>query len=217
MTFFLAMTVFPEVQKKAQEELDRVIGSDRLPVSADRPNLPYIEAVMKETHRWHLVLPMGLPHSSVEEDVCRGYRIPKGAILLPNNWFFTHDPAVYPDPMIFRPERHIETPTHKAEPDPRNFIFGYGRRICPGRHVADNALFITIAQSLAVFNIGKVIENGEVLEPEVKFEPGAISHPLPYRCSIKPRSQRHADLIKAAEKDYPWEESDAKELENIRW
>jgi cytochrome P450 len=86
MTFFLAMTVFPEVQKIAQEELDRVIGSDRLPVSADRANLPYIEAIMKETHRWHLVAPMCLPHCSTEEDVYDGYRIPKGAILLPNNW-----------------------------------------------------------------------------------------------------------------------------------
>jgi cytochrome P450 len=80
------MIVFPEVQKKAQEEIDRVIGSSRVPVSADRENLPYCEAIMLETHRWHQVLPMCLPHSSTEEDVCRGYRIPKGAILLPNNW-----------------------------------------------------------------------------------------------------------------------------------
>jgi cytochrome P450 len=131
MTFFLAMTIFPEVQRQAQKELDRVIGGTRLPVSKDRDNLPYIVAVMKETHRWHLVLPMGLPHTSTEEDTCRGYRIPKGAMLLANSWWFTHDPSVYPDPMAFRPERFLETPTHKPEPDPRNFIFGYGRRICP--------------------------------------------------------------------------------------
>ncbi|KAF2260004.1 O-methylsterigmatocystin oxidoreductase [Lojkania enalia] len=218
MTFFLAMTVFPEVQKKAQEELDRVIGSSRLPVSADRERLPYIEAIMKETHRWHPVLPMGLPHSSTEEDACRGYRIPKGAILLPNNWYFTHDPSVYPSPMTFRPERHLSTPDHKPEPDPRNYIFGYGRRICPGRYVADNALFITIAQALAVFNIEKAVdEKGNTVEPAVEFEPGAISHPLPYRTSIKPRSSEHERLIKEAEKEYPWEESDAKELENIKW
>lgn len=121
--------------------------------------------------------------------------------------------------MVFRPERHLDTPGHKAEPDPRNFIFGYGRRICPGRWVADNALFITMAQSLAVFNIDKPIDatTGKPIEPEVKFEPGAISHPLPYKTSIKPRSKKHEELIRAAEKDYPWEESDAKELENIKW
>ena len=86
MTFFLAMSIFPEVQKHAQEELDRVIGSGRLPVSADKERLPYIEAVVKETHRWHPVTPMGLAHANDEEDVVRGYRIPKGALLLPNTW-----------------------------------------------------------------------------------------------------------------------------------
>lgn len=80
------MLLYPDVLKKAQEELDRVIGSDRLPVSADFSNLPYIEAIMKETHRWHPIIPMGIPHTSTEEDVCRGYRIPKGAMLLPNIW-----------------------------------------------------------------------------------------------------------------------------------
>ena len=86
MTFFLAMLMFPEVQKRAQEEIDNVIGGGRLPTSADRDALPYIEAIMKETHRWHQVLPMCIPHTSTEEDVCRGYRIPKGSTLLPNNW-----------------------------------------------------------------------------------------------------------------------------------
>jgi len=217
MTFFLAMMVFPDVQKKAQEEIDRVIGSDRLPLIADRDKLPYIEALLKETHRWHQVLPMCVPHASTEEDECRGYRIPKGAVLIANNWLFMHDPNVYPDPMAFRPERHLDMPGHKAEPNPRNFIFGYGRRICPGRFVADNALFITIAQSLAVFNIEKPYdkESGQVIEPTIEFEPGAISHPLPYKASIKPRSERHKILIKATEKEYPWAESDAKVLESL--
>jgi cytochrome P450 len=86
MTFFLAMAVFPDVQKKAQEELDRVIGSARLPVTGDKGSLPYIEAVVKETHRWHPVAPMALPHCCTEEDSIGGYRIPKGAMILPNNW-----------------------------------------------------------------------------------------------------------------------------------
>jgi cytochrome P450 len=86
MIFFLAMTVFPEVQKKAQEELDRVIGGKRLPNSADKGSLPYIEAVMKEAHRWHTVVPMSLPHVNKEEDSIHGYRIPKGSIVMPNNW-----------------------------------------------------------------------------------------------------------------------------------
>ncbi|KAF2178916.1 cytochrome P450 [Zopfia rhizophila CBS 207.26] len=213
MTFFLAITLNLEVQKKAQEELDRVIGGNRLPVAADKDSLPYIHAVMLETHRWHPVLPMGLPHASTAEDVCNGYRIPKGALVLPNTWWFTHDPAVYPDPMKFNPDRFVETATHKPEPDPRNFIFGFGRRICPGRYVADNALFITIAQTLAVFDVKPTAEG----KPEIKFEAGIISHPVPYKTSITPRSPAHKELIEKAEEKYPWEKDDAKELENIKW
>lgn len=86
MTFFLAMTVFPDVQKKAQEELDRVIGGNRLPNASDKGKLPYIEAVMKESHRWHPVAPLALPHAATQDDVINGYRIPKGALILANNW-----------------------------------------------------------------------------------------------------------------------------------
>jgi cytochrome P450 len=90
MTFFLAMAVFPDVQKKAQEELDRVIGGGRLPITSDKTSLPYIEAVVKETHRWHPVAPMALPHCCTQEDSIHGYRIPKGAMLLSNNWHVFH-------------------------------------------------------------------------------------------------------------------------------
>lgn len=94
MTFFLAMTLYPDIQITAQVELDRVLGGSRLPGSADRPNLPYIEAIIRETHRWHPVAPMALPHTCTKEDVIRGYRIPKGALLLPNNWQATsHAPS----------------------------------------------------------------------------------------------------------------------------
>ncbi|EOA87444.1 uncharacterized protein SETTUDRAFT_88393, partial [Exserohilum turcica Et28A] len=215
MTFFMAMAVFPDIQKKAQEELDHVIGGDRLPVTSDKANLPYIETVVKEAHRWHPVVPMGVPHCCMEEDSISGYRIPKGAIVIPNIWWFTHDPAVYPDPMAFNPDRYFTTPTHTAEPDPRNWTFGYGRRVCPGRYIADNALFTTIAQSLAVFNIEKLVENGKTVEPRIEFEPGVVSHPVPYRLSIKPKNEKCRQLIKQAENLYPWGESDAQSLESL--
>lgn len=80
------MILFPDVQKKAQEEIDRVVGTNRLPTIADRLALPYIEAVVKEVLRWHPVAPMALPHTSTEEDVIDGYSIPKGSILLANVW-----------------------------------------------------------------------------------------------------------------------------------
>lgn len=117
--------------------------------------------------------------------------------------------------MEFNPDRFLKA---EPEPDPRNWIFGYGRRMCPGRYVADNALFITIAQSLAVFKIEKLVhEDGRVVEPETRFEPGVVSHPVPYRVSIKPRSEKHEMMIKDAEKQYPWQESDEKALESVKW
>lgn len=80
------MTLHSEVQRKAQEEIDRVVGSHRLPTFDDRDNLPYVEAVVKECFRWHPIAPMGIPHVSTEDDVCEGYLIPKGAMVIPNIW-----------------------------------------------------------------------------------------------------------------------------------
>lgn len=81
------MTKLPEAQRKAQEEIDRVVGTARLPTFNDRANLPYVDALVKEVLRWHPVAPMGLPHTSTEDDICEGYFIPKGSTLLPNIWF----------------------------------------------------------------------------------------------------------------------------------
>lgn len=80
------MSLSPDVVRKAQGEIDRVVGNDRLPNSMDRSNLPYVEAVVKEVLRWHPVAPMGLPHTSTTEDVFEGYLIPKGSMVIANIW-----------------------------------------------------------------------------------------------------------------------------------
>lgn len=80
------MSISPDVQRKAQEEIDRAIGKNRLPTLADRPSLPYIDAIVKEVLRWHPVAPMGLPHTSTADDVCEGYFIPEGSMLFANVW-----------------------------------------------------------------------------------------------------------------------------------
>ncbi|OJT08238.1 Fumitremorgin C synthase [Trametes pubescens] len=80
------MVQFPEVQKKAQQELDVVVGPDRLPDFADREARPYVRAIMKETMRWHAVAPIGISHRMVDEDEYKGYRIPAGSVVVPNAW-----------------------------------------------------------------------------------------------------------------------------------
>ena len=83
-TVFVAMSRYPEVQKKAQAELDSVVGSNRLPEFRDRPSLVYVSAVIKEALRWQVVLPFSLPHMTTEDDVFRGYFIPAGTVIMPN-------------------------------------------------------------------------------------------------------------------------------------
>ena len=212
--FFLAMTVFPDVQVKAREEIDRVVGAGRLPGFQDRDSLPYVEAVVKETLRWQPLAPVGPPHMSDQEDEFRGYRIPKGAIILPSIKWFSADPGVYQNPELFRPERFLGP---AEEPSPYAYVFGFGRRICPGRLLADSNLFLTIAQSLAVFEISKAVdrETGREIEPVVGTTPGLVAHPMPFQCRIVPRSEKHAELITKVEIEHPWEEGDAKFLKGL--
>ncbi|KFA66345.1 hypothetical protein S40285_01293 [Stachybotrys chlorohalonatus IBT 40285] len=212
----LAMTLYPEAQKKAQEEIDRVVGSDRLPTLADRENMPYIQALIKEVLRWHPGSPLGIPHTSTQDDVYNGYFIPKGSILLPNVGHFASDPNTYDDPEVFRPERFLPTDGREPPLDPRSYVFGFGRRLCPGQYLAENALFLNISQTLAVFNISKKVVDGKVIEPVISFSPGGISHPKPFANDIRPRSAHHEKLIRSLEDKYPWRESDKKIMDSLK-
>lgn len=80
------MAMHPDKQRMAQEELDRVVGKDRLPNFSDYDQLPYVRAIVKEVLRWHIVSPLGLPHVSLEDDVYEGYFIPAGTIVNTNMW-----------------------------------------------------------------------------------------------------------------------------------
>ncbi|KAF8187480.1 cytochrome P450 [Pholiota molesta] len=186
--FFLAMALNPEAMKKAQEEIDSVTGNERLPCFEDRPNLPYVNAVQLEVLRWHTIAPNAIPHRVTEDNIFNGYLIPKGSLVFPNVWKMMHDPAVYKDPMTFNPERFLGP---NAETDPKLAVFGFGRRICPGRVMADASVFMSIAMSLAVFNIAP--HKDEVLVHEQM--PGTVSHPKPFKLSITPRSNKAVELI----------------------
>ncbi|PPR03045.1 hypothetical protein CVT24_012433 [Panaeolus cyanescens] len=151
-SFFLAMLLYPEVMHKAQAELDSVIGYDRLPALSDRDKLPYTNALVLEALRWHAVTPTGVAHTSSKDDVHAGYFIPRGSIIIPNVWRMLHDERVYSDPFKFNPNRFLGL---NPEPSPTNVCFGFGRRICPGRVLAEASVFITCATTLATCNIEK--------------------------------------------------------------
>ncbi|RXW24976.1 hypothetical protein EST38_g887 [Candolleomyces aberdarensis] len=129
MALVYILASYLEVQTKAQAEIDKVIGSDRLPLVSDRQDLPYVHAVVKEVGRWHSVVPLGVAHANIEDDEYDGYFIPKGTLIFQNNWAIMHDPDIFDRPFEFIPERYIKDgKIDPSVPDPDIAAFGYGRR-----------------------------------------------------------------------------------------
>ncbi|RDA84352.1 hypothetical protein CP532_2595 [Ophiocordyceps camponoti-leonardi (nom. inval.)] len=209
-SFVLAMTLYPDVQRKAQKEIDDVVGRDRLPRFEDRPNLPYVESVVREAHRWMPVTPLGNTHRASEDIVYKEYLIPAGAQIIPSIWWFGHDPTTYRDPDEFDPDRYASP---REEPDPRSFVFGFGRRKCPGQFFGDAALYIMLVQVLSLFDIRKGLDGeGNEIEPKAEASPGLISYPVNVRYRITPRKEKE-HLLKAIEAEDPWrKKSDARLL-----
>ncbi|KAG1804406.1 cytochrome P450 [Suillus subaureus] len=194
LVFIQAMVLNPEAQKRAQAEIDRVVGSDRLPDFGDRVSMPYIEAVLRETLRFYPIAPLGVPHSAVNDDVYEGYFIPKGATILTNIWAMTHDAIKYPAPFEFKPERFF-TSSGNLNDDHVTPVWGWGRRICVGRYLADASLWSAIASMLAVFDFLKATdENGKDIDFEPRWTPGIASRPVNFPCRITPR--RDTDIEK---------------------
>ncbi|KAI0330737.1 cytochrome P450 [Cubamyces sp. BRFM 1775] len=196
--FFCAMLLHPEVQKRAQEELDIVVGPDRLPQFTDRASLPYVNAVVKEALRWHNITPFGVPHSCTAEDEYRGWRMPKGATVMVNVWGILHDPDQYLNPGAFNPDRFLKNGELNEDIlDPAAVMFGFGRRICPGRYFADNSLFINIACLLHVFDIKLAVdEHGAAIPVEYSVTSGLASTVVPFKCSVRPRSTAAEVLVR---------------------
>ncbi|TDL20320.1 cytochrome P450 [Rickenella mellea] len=152
-TFFLAMVLHPEIQMNAQEQIDKVVGRDRLPEFSDLVRLPYAEAILKETLRWQPVFPMGVAHQTTTDDEYKGCHIPKGAMVMVNAWSILNDETADSDPLAYNPERFLKN--GQIDPTVRDCAaaFGFGRRICPGRYMALNGAFITIASILSASDI----------------------------------------------------------------
>jgi len=153
--FLLTMAFSPEVQKKAQAQLDSVVGPNRLSEFHDIDHLPYIQAAVMEYLRWMPIAPLSVPHAVTADDTYKGYHIAKGTFVVANVWAMMKNPEDYPDPDDFKPERFLDG-SGKINPnvrDPYTMAFGFGRRICPGRHLSRNGLVLFAASTLHVFDI----------------------------------------------------------------
>ncbi|KAI0293116.1 cytochrome P450 [Russula brevipes] len=192
----LAMIAHPEFQRRAQDELDAVVGRSRTPTFADAPNLRYIQALVKESLRWRPALSLGIPHTMAEDDWYEGMFIPKGTICLANLWQCHSDPAYYGhDAADFNPERFLDaqgnlTPGPMETRDDGHNAYGFGRRTCVGKHAANDSLFIHMATVLWATRLERARdENGKEmpLDTETPFDTGVVFRPLSYDCKITPR------------------------------
>ncbi|KIK70125.1 hypothetical protein GYMLUDRAFT_543127 [Collybiopsis luxurians FD-317 M1] len=192
--FLLAMLMFPEVQARAHRELDEVLAPGDLPTFSDEPTLPYIAAIIREVIRWQPVTPLAFPHLSTEDDIYKGYFIPKGSIVMPNVWSLLHNEEDYPEPHLFNPSRHLDE-SGKLDPtvkDPTSAAFGFGRRACAGKHIALASIWIAAASILTCYTVAPGLgEDGKPVTPKGVWYPGPtlFNHPLPFKCRFIPRSK----------------------------
>ncbi|KAH7194512.1 cytochrome P450, partial [Fusarium oxysporum] len=212
--FVQAMLLYPEIQRKAQDEIDKVVGK-RMPTMDDEQSLQYVRACMKETLRWMPTTILGaVPHAVTQDDTYNGYLIPKGAGVLNNVWGIHMDPERHPNPRQFNPDRYRDDfqslADAAANPDASKrdqFTFGAGRRICPGIHVAERSLFLGISRILWAFNIKPTVDkNGKPVLPDPdKLTQGFVCMPEEFPARIIARSEeKKAQVIeswKKAEKD----------------
>lgn len=209
MSFCLAMTLHPEAQKPMWEEVDRVCG-DRLPEFDDIPDLPTVRAVVKEVMRWRPVTAGGVPHLLTCDDVYQGIFLRKGTIVHANQWAIHREPALYPDPERFNPDRWLrpEYPTYKEPlskfPSLQNYSsFGFGRRICPGMNIAERSLFILAARISWAFKFSRQKDsNGNLIPvPDYDYVVGFNTWPNKFPFDLTPRSDKRKQVVVDAWKE----------------
>ncbi|KAF9266471.1 cytochrome P450 [Marasmius fiardii PR-910] len=194
----LAILYNKNTMLECQAEIDRVVGRERLPGFSDVDRLPYLRAFIKEVMRWKPLVRTGFPHSVIEDDVYNGMFIPKGSTVWANIAAMMSDPTLFPDPDLFKPERFLENNL-----DPRlvnfNLPFGFGRRICPGLHIAQQSVFIVLARLLWAFDVLPII--GTDGKPDIQslddsdFTASLVCRPTNLRYKVSPRNHGVRELI----------------------
>ncbi|XP_076171325.1 putative cytochrome P450 305a1 isoform X1 [Ptiloglossa arizonensis] len=179
---FMNTVVHQDIQQKVQKEIDSVISTDRIPDLTDKPNMPYVEAVITESLRRWPVFPLVGPRRVLHDTKLDEYTIPKDSTVLMNIYTVNMDPEVYPDPNTFRPERHIKE--DGFNPDVDILTFGKGKRRCPGNVLAKSALFLLFVGVLQKYSLLPVPGKGPTTTETV---PGLVMAPKYYEVLVVPR------------------------------
>lgn len=181
-TAIMAAACHPLAQAKVHEELDMVIGSDRAPTFKDSSSLPQLRAFLLEALRWRPVIPIGFPHRATRDVIWQGYCIPAGAAVYGCHWAICRDPITFPDPEKFDPQRWLDSEGCLKD-NMKSFTFGFGRRVCPGRHLAENSMYISLALLFWSFRIDQ--------RPDAPINTQAsdsvVSRAAPFEVDVIPR------------------------------
>ncbi|KAI0274536.1 cytochrome P450 [Russula aff. rugulosa BPL654] len=198
----VAAICFPESLKKTQAELDSVVGRDHMPTFDDKRSLPYLVAFIKEVTRWRPIVPLGVPHATTKADEYDGYDIPKGATVYGNIDVLVKEPNLFDDPETFDPSRFLNPHrpagnwNGKVESD-FTMPFGFGRRVCPGMHVALQSTFISMARIFWAFDILPSTE-GSKIDPTKTVNRGMTREPAPFQFRVR---ARHPDVERIIESE----------------
>lgn len=173
----------PEVMRKAQDELDRVVGKDSIVEESHMHKLPYLHAIMKESLRLHPVLPLLIPHCPSETCTIGGFSVPKGARVFINVWAVHRDPSIWENPLEFKPERFLNSKFDYSGSDFNYFPFGSGRRICAGIAMAERMFLYFLATLLHSFDWklpeGKQMDLTEKFGIVLKLKNPLVAIPTP--------------------------------------
>ncbi|KAH8985573.1 cytochrome P450 [Lactarius akahatsu] len=201
--WILAMLVYPNVQARAHAELDEVVGRGRPPTFADIPFLPYIRAMVNESLRWSPVAPFGVPHASTADDWYEGMFIPKGTICLQNMRLLNFDPEVFGRTAAeFDPTRYLDekgqVKTLMEGREEGHMSFGFGRRVCPGRYVAEGSLVINFTTLLWGMRFERPEGAQGELDVRTLVRSGPTARPVPFECKAVPRFTEAEALLNEA-------------------
>ncbi|KAG9285132.1 hypothetical protein G9A89_008479 [Geosiphon pyriformis] len=194
----------PEFQQKAHEELDRVVGFERLPTTSDFSSLLYIQSVIKENLRWAPPAPITFRYLE-QDDTYMGYQIPKNSIIVSNIYAFNHDKNWYENPDIFNPDRFMNSKegfaiSAKGSYQNRDhYTFSVGRRICTGIYLAEVELLYLTSTLLWAFKIENVNQDamGKFIPIDLSNSvTTTLQNPKPYKVRFIPRhSETEAMLL----------------------
>ncbi|KIM31146.1 hypothetical protein M408DRAFT_327438 [Serendipita vermifera MAFF 305830] len=188
INFIYHMLMFPDVQKKVQKELDDVIGRGNAPNMASIQTAKYLKATWQESLRLLPPVATSVPHFSQSEDHWKGVYIPKGTLILSNISWMLRDPRLWgEDSTDFKPERFLPefNPRANELKDVESSVFGFGRRICPGRYLAERNGIVYAAAILSAYDI--VPPSGGPIPTSVEFTPGQFLRPLNLNVHFAPR------------------------------